>query len=83
MKVPLEYLPETFKVIRPVRPKFTSTGCDRVVEAAASPKTWSPPIIFIELQIPDIQTLLAESPQDPVNRKPLSCSCRIAVGVPR
>ena len=31
----LEYVPETFKVIRHVRPKFTCTGCDRVVEAPA------------------------------------------------
>jgi transposase len=29
----LEYVPESFKVIRHVRPKFTCTGCDRVVEA--------------------------------------------------
>jgi transposase len=31
----LEYLPESFKVIRHVRPKFTCTGCDRIVEAPA------------------------------------------------
>jgi transposase len=31
----LEYIPETFKVIRHVRPKFACTGCDRVVEAPA------------------------------------------------
>jgi len=31
----LEYVPESFKVIRHVRPKFTCTGCDRVVEAPA------------------------------------------------
>jgi len=31
----LEYVPQTFKVIRHVRPKFTCTGCDRVVEAPA------------------------------------------------
>jgi transposase len=31
----LEYVPENFKVIRHVRPKFTCTGCDRVVEAPA------------------------------------------------
>jgi transposase len=31
----LEYVPESFKVIRHVRPKFCCTGCDRVVEAAA------------------------------------------------
>ena len=31
----LEYIPESFKVIRHVRPKFTCGGCDRVVEAAA------------------------------------------------
>ena len=31
----LEYVPECFKVIRHVRPKFTCTGCDRVVEAPA------------------------------------------------
>lgn len=31
----LEYIPESFKVIRHVRPKFTCTGCDRVVEAPA------------------------------------------------
>lgn len=31
----LEYVPESFKVIRHVRPKFTCKGCDRVVEAPA------------------------------------------------
>jgi transposase len=31
----LEYVPESFKVIRHVRPKFTCSGCDRVVEAPA------------------------------------------------
>jgi len=31
----LEYVPESFKVIRHMRPKFTCTGCDRVVEAPA------------------------------------------------
>lgn len=31
----LEYIPDSFKVIRHVRPKFTCTGCDRVVEALA------------------------------------------------
>jgi transposase len=31
----LEYVPESFKVIRHVRPKFNCTGCDRVVEAPA------------------------------------------------
>jgi transposase len=31
----LEYVPENFKVIRHVRPKFSCTGCDRVVEAPA------------------------------------------------
>lgn len=31
----LEYIPESFKVIRHVRPKFACSGCDRVVEAAA------------------------------------------------
>lgn len=31
----LEYVPESFKVIRHVRPKFTCTGCDLVVEAPA------------------------------------------------
>ena len=29
----LEYVPESFKVIRHVRPKFNCTGCDRLVEA--------------------------------------------------
>ena len=31
----LEYVPESFKVIRYVRPKYTCTGCDRIVEAPA------------------------------------------------
>ena len=31
----LEYIPESFKVIRHVRPKYCCSGCDRVVEAAA------------------------------------------------
>lgn len=31
----LEHIPESFKVIRHVRPKFSCTGCDRVVEAPA------------------------------------------------
>jgi transposase len=31
----LEYIPESFKVIRHVRPKFACSGCDRLVEAAA------------------------------------------------
>ena len=31
----LEYIPESFKMIRHVRPKYSCTGCDRVVEAAA------------------------------------------------
>jgi septal ring factor EnvC (AmiA/AmiB activator) len=31
----LEYIPDSFKVIRHVRAKFTCTGCDRVVEAPA------------------------------------------------
>lgn len=31
----LEYIPESFKVIRHVRPKFACNGCDRVVEAPA------------------------------------------------
>ena len=31
----LEYMPENFKVIRHVRPKFACIGCDRVVEAPA------------------------------------------------
>jgi transposase len=35
----LEYIPDHFKVIRHVRPKFACTGCDRVVEAAAPPRT--------------------------------------------
>jgi transposase len=34
----LEYVPESFKVIRHVRPKFTCTDCDRVVEAPAPPR---------------------------------------------
>ncbi len=32
----LEYIPESFKVIRHVRPKFACTGCDRIVEAPAA-----------------------------------------------
>lgn len=31
----LEYVPDSFKVIRHVRPKFSCTGCARVVEAPA------------------------------------------------
>jgi transposase len=31
----LEYIPENFRVIRHVRPKFSCAGCDRVVEAPA------------------------------------------------
>ena len=31
----LEYLPESFKVIRHVRPKFSCTNCDRVVQSPA------------------------------------------------
>ena len=31
----LEYIPDSFKVIRHVRPKFACTGCERVVEAPA------------------------------------------------
>jgi len=31
----LEYIPESFKVIRHVRPKFACNSCDRVVEAPA------------------------------------------------
>ena len=31
----LEYIPDSFKVIRHVRPKFACSGCDRVVEAPA------------------------------------------------
>ncbi|MGO9325159.1 MAG: IS66 family transposase [Terracidiphilus sp.] len=31
----LEYIPESFKVIRHVRPKFACSGCERVVEAPA------------------------------------------------
>ncbi len=31
----LEYIPDSFKVIRHVRPKFACNGCERVVEAAA------------------------------------------------
>ena len=31
----LEYVPESFKVIRHVRPKFACTACERVVEAPA------------------------------------------------
>jgi transposase len=32
----LEYIPDSFKVIRHVRPKFACGGCERVVEAPAS-----------------------------------------------
>jgi transposase len=32
----LEYIPDSFKVIRHVRPKFSCSGCDRIVEAPAS-----------------------------------------------
>jgi transposase len=35
----LEYIPDHFKVIRHVRPKFACTACDRVVEAAAPART--------------------------------------------
>ncbi len=31
----LEYVPDSFKVIRHVRPKFCCSGCDRIVEAPA------------------------------------------------
>jgi len=31
----LEYVPESFKVIRHIRPKFTCTDCDRIIEAPA------------------------------------------------
>ncbi|MGA8907489.1 MAG: IS66 family transposase zinc-finger binding domain-containing protein, partial [Acidobacteriaceae bacterium] len=31
----LEYVPESFRVIRHVRPKFACSGCERVVEAPA------------------------------------------------
>jgi len=31
----LEYIPENFRVIRHVRPKFACSGCDRIVEAPA------------------------------------------------
>ena len=31
----MEYVPESFKVIRHVRPKFACAGCERVVEAPA------------------------------------------------
>jgi zinc-finger binding domain of transposase IS66 len=31
----LEYIPENFRVIRHMRPKFSCTGCDRVVEESA------------------------------------------------
>ena len=31
----IEYVPESFKVIRHVRPKFSCTGCDRVVQQPA------------------------------------------------
>jgi len=32
----LEYIPNSFKVIRHVRPKFACSGCDRIVEAPAA-----------------------------------------------
>ncbi len=32
----LEYVPDSFKVIRHVRPKFSCKGCDRIVEAPAA-----------------------------------------------
>jgi transposase len=32
----LEYIPDSFKVIRHVRPKFSCKGCDRIVEAPAA-----------------------------------------------
>jgi transposase len=32
----LEYIPDSFRVIRHIRPKFCCSGCDRVVEAPAS-----------------------------------------------
>ena len=32
----LEYVPDSFKVIRHVRPKFCCSGCDRIVEAPAA-----------------------------------------------
>src|SRR6201998_4417907 len=35
----LEYIPANFKVIRHVRPKFACTGCERVVQAPAPPRT--------------------------------------------
>src|SRR5260370_14242015 len=35
----LEYIPANFKVIRHVRPKFGCTGCERVVQAPAPPRT--------------------------------------------
>jgi transposase len=35
----LEYIPANFKVIRHVRPRFACTGCERVVEAPAPPRT--------------------------------------------
>src|SRR5579859_302575 len=35
----LEYIPESFRVIRHVRPKFACAGCDRVVEAPAPSRT--------------------------------------------
>jgi transposase len=35
----LEYIPESFKVIRHVRPRFACTACDRVVEAPAPSRT--------------------------------------------
>jgi len=38
----LEIVPETFFVIRHVRPKYTCTGCDRVVEAFAPSRPIDP-----------------------------------------
>jgi transposase len=35
----LEYIPESFKVIRHVQPKFACTTCDRMVEAPAPSRT--------------------------------------------
>jgi transposase len=35
----LEYIPANFKVIRHVRPKFACTGCERIVQAPAPPRT--------------------------------------------
>ena len=39
----LEYIPESFKVIRHVRPKFACSGCQRVVEAPAPSRIPSSP----------------------------------------